>query len=311
MKLTIRYVDQTNGSTSANQTGIDHKMKQSAHSTGHIASTDVRIHYRHFPAPNNVGGALPVLKVHGLSYFSYDWIGIATELSRQREVVAIDMRGFGESDSSPSGDYGLQAMSGDIVAVLDFFNWKQAALVGHSMGGRVCLCAAAWHPSRVGALICVDFAPDVEAEGRRKVAQRIGNQPDRFASVEEAMAYHGHPGEAPGTPLYQRYQAFLRSTGNGLVLKRDLHYRDNFCEVLRTGKSQPPGVDLWDLVKGLSMPALVLRGSTSDMLSSATLAKVRDTNPSVDTLEIAGSHDLMADNPSGVIQAVTGVLAGR
>lgn len=286
-------------------------MNQWAHSTGHIPSADVRIHYRRFPAQKVADSALPVLIVHGLSYFSYDWIGIATELSHQREVVAFDMRGFGDSDNSPSGDYGLRALSGDIVAVLDHFNWKQAALVGHSMGGRVCLCTAAWHPSRVGALICVDFAPDVEAEGRRKVAQRIGNQPDHFASVEEALAYHGHPGEAPGTPLYRRYRAFLRLTDNGLVLKRDLHYRDNFREVLRTGKSQPPGVDLWDMIKGLNMPALVLRGSTSDMLSSATLAKVRDTNPSVDTLEIAGSHDLMADNPTGVIQAVTGVLAGR
>ena len=54
---------------------------------------------------------MPVLIVHGLSYFSYDWIDPAARIAADREVVAIDMRGFGKSDWSPSRDYKLETLS--------------------------------------------------------------------------------------------------------------------------------------------------------------------------------------------------------
>lgn len=286
-------------------------MKPQPARTGHISSNDVRIHFRYFSAPATARPAMPAVIVHGLSYFSYDWVEVAGALAQEREVVAIDLRGFGESDWSPTRDYRLRAMASDLIAVLDHFGWRQAALIGHSMGGRVCLCTAGWFPERVGALMCLDFAPDVEADGRKKVALRIGNQPDFFASVEEALAYHGLTGEKPGSAAYQRFSEFLRPTANGLALKRDLHYRDTFREVLRTGKSQPGEVDLWAMVRGLPMPAQVVRGSTSDMLSRETLAKVSEMNPRVTTLEIEGSHDLAGDNPEGVKQALASFLRDR
>lgn len=286
-------------------------MKPLQARTGHLSSNDVRIHFRHFPGPRAVHPAMPAVIVHGLSYFSYDWVEVASALAQEREVVAIDLRGFGESDWSPTGDYSLRTMANDLIAVLDHFGWRQAALIGRSMGGRICLCTAGWFPERVGALMCLDFAPDVEAAGRKNVALRIGNQPDLFASVDEALAYHGLPGEKPGSPAYRRFSEFLRPTADGLALKRDLYYRNSFREVLRTGKSQPVDVDLWAMVRGLQMPAQVVRGSTSDMLSRETLAKVSALNPRVSTLEIAGSHDLPGDNPDGVKEAVAFFLRDR
>ncbi|MBF5007741.1 alpha/beta fold hydrolase [Diaphorobacter caeni] len=276
--------------------------------TGSVASGDVKIHYRRFAPANGAAKETPVVIVHGLSYFSYDWIGVATELAIDREVVAIDLRGFGESGWSPTRDYGLRTMAQDIVAVMDHLAWPRATLVGHSMGGRICLCTAAWYPERVEGLMCLDFAPDVEAAGRRNVALRIGNQPDFFASVDDALEYHGILGELPDSSTYLRFKAFLRPTEQGLSLKRDLHYRDQFRQVLLTGKSQPVKEDLWGMVAGLSMPAAVVRGSTSDMLSPQTLTKVREVNPRVLTTEITGSHDLPGDNPSGLIQVIGAFL---
>ncbi len=72
--------------------------------------------------------------VHGLSYFSYDWIDLAMELATDRQIVAMDMRGFG--DSGWSKDYSVPAFAGDIVALLDHLGWEKAILIGHSMGGR-------------------------------------------------------------------------------------------------------------------------------------------------------------------------------
>ncbi len=284
-------------------------MTPADHETGFVDTDDVRLFYRLFRARAPRPGAPPVIIVHGLSYISYDWIGIAARLAADRDVAAIDMRGFGESTWSPTRKYGLRVLAADLLAVADHLAWPRAVLMGHSMGGRVGLCAAAWNPARAAALVCVDFAPDVAAAGRREVAQRIGNTPDTFPSVDAALAYHGHPDEPAGSARYRRFENFLRPVAGGFMIKRDLHYRDTFRETLLTGKSPAPAdIDLWALLAGLPVPSLFLRGSTSNMFAPETMAKVRDANPRARVLELAGSHDLMNDNPLGVAEAVAAFL---
>jgi pimeloyl-ACP methyl ester carboxylesterase len=270
------------------------------HETGLVPSGDVEIFYRRFGKP----GKSPALIVHGLSFFSYDWIGPAAAIAVDREVVAIDMRGFGNSSWSPARDYKLETLSQDLINLLDHFGWREAVLIGHSFGGRVCLATSAWHPQRAAALICVDFAPDLAAAGRRHVAERIGRQPEVFASVDAALSYHGHPDEPAGSPIRARYEAFLKPTPQGYVLRRDLYYRDNFKRALETGKPAPHPHDLWGMLAELKLPILVLRGTNSDMFEPQTLDKARAANPRVTGLEIQASHDIAGDNPDTLVLSV-------
>ena len=57
------------------------------HATGSVKNGDVDLFYRRFGSP----GATPILIVHGLSFFSYDWIEVASRIATDREVVAIDI----------------------------------------------------------------------------------------------------------------------------------------------------------------------------------------------------------------------------
>jgi esterase len=273
--------------------------------TGRVRSGDAEIFYRKFGNP----GRTPVLIVHGLSFFSYDWIGAGTQIANNREVVAIDMRGFGESDWSPSRDYKLETLSGDIIKVLDALGWNKAVLMGHSFGGRVCLATAGWKPERAAAAIFVDFAPDLTLAGRRHVAERIGRQPDFFFSVDEAMAYHGHSNLPADSPLRARWQAFLKKTDRGYVLRRDLHYRDNFKRALE-GHSSPVPAFLWPMLADMKIPALMIRATESDMFETSTLEKARTLNPRLVGIELAGSHDLAGDNPIGLANAINRFLSG-
>ncbi len=271
------------------------------HQTQYVNHDGLRLFTRHCGEP----GALPILILHGLSYFSYDWLPIASRLAADREVVAMDLRGFGESDWSPQRAYGLRDFAGDAVAVLDHYGWEQAIIVGHSMGGRIALCTTHWHPERIAGLACLDFAPDVAPAGRMGVAKRIGNQPDWFASVDEALSYHGHPADLPADhPQRLRYEAFLKPGPEGFQLRRDLHFRDTFLETLQTGKPAPSKVDLWAMVQTLKVPTLFVRGLESDMFEMDTIAKLEQSNSLVETLQIVGTHDLAGDNPDGVVQAV-------
>jgi len=279
-------------------------MTLAAHATGRVRSGDVEIFYRRFGRP----GRTPILIVHGLSYFSYDWIGPAARLAVDREVVAMDMRGFGQSDWSPARDYKLETMAADAIALLDHLGWDKAVLMGHSFGGRVCLATAGWHQQRAAALICVDFAPDIAPAGRRHVAERIGRQPEVFASLDAAMAYDGHTGVPVDAPLRARYEAFLKTTERGLTLRRDLAFRDNFRRALETGQSQPVPAFLWPMLSSLDLPVLVIRATGSDMFAAETLVKVRAASARISAVEVAGGHDLAGDNPDGLVAAVDGFL---
>jgi pimeloyl-ACP methyl ester carboxylesterase len=273
--------------------------------SGRVHSADVDIFYRKFGKP----GHTPVLIVHGLSYFSYDWTDVATLIAIDREVAAIDMRGFGESGWSAARDYKLETLSKDVIAVLDALGWSKAVLMGHSFGGRVCLATAGWKPERAAALLLVDFAPDIATSGRRYTAQRIGGQPDVFASVEEAMAYeHENPADARRRA---RWEAFLKKTDKGYALKRDLHYRDNFKKALESGQSTPVPAFLWPMLTDIKIPTMVIRGSESNMLEAATLDKIKQLNPRAATVELAGSHDLAGDNPDGLAKVVNGFFAAN
>jgi esterase len=272
--------------------------------TGSIQSGDVEIFYRRFGQP----GRTPIFIVHGLSYFSYDWIGPAMALARDREVVAIDMRGFGQSAWSASRDYKLQTLSTDVINVMDAFGWPHAVLMGHSFGGRVCLATAGWHPGRATAFISVDFAPDIVAAGRRHTAERIGRQPDVFATVDDALAYHGLHDVPAQSPVRSRYEAFLKHVAGGFQLRRDLAFRDNFKKALDAGHPAPVPGFLWPMLSKLKIPVLVIRGTESDMLDAATLSKARRSNLHVTAIEISGSHDLAADNPVELVYEVRAFL---
>lgn len=276
-------------------------MSENGQRTGFATSSDVRIHFRAFGR----SGKTPIIIVHGMSYFSYDWVGPASRLATDREVVAMDQRGFGDSEWSPTRKYDLRQQCADVTAVLNHLGWNQAILMGHSAGGRICLCTAAWYPERTKALITVDFAPDLAALGRRKVAEQIGNQPDVFASVEEALQYHKYDLGLPvNASMRQRFEAFLKPVSGGYQLKRDLYYRDQFKHILDTGQSQPAGVDAWTLLKDVTVPLLVIRASRSDLFAPETIEKVRSTNGRAELVQIEASHDVARDNPDALVQTV-------
>ena len=277
-----------------------------AHKEIFAESGDLKIHCRYFGKP----GGTPIVIVHGLSYFSYDWIEVADALSADREVVAIDMRGFGESDWSKDGCYSIYDNSRDIIAVLDQFDWNQTILLGHSLGGRYTTFCAAKNPNRVCAAISVDSAPAQAPEGSARVAEIVGMTPPSFASVEEAMEYYSiDPHTSESLRERPRFEAYLRPVPEGYAVKRDPFFHSKFRVIHETGKRPKPPVDMWEVYAEVQCPLLMLRGTESDMVSSTIASDGRERLPGIDLVEIEASHHIAGDNPSALISAVTDFLA--
>lgn len=80
-------------------------------------------------------------------------------LAPKREKISIDLRNHGQSPHVPASEMTYEAMSGDLISVLDSLEIDKACLLGHSLGGKVAMQAALTNPKRVSELIVVDIAP--------------------------------------------------------------------------------------------------------------------------------------------------------
>jgi pimeloyl-ACP methyl ester carboxylesterase len=281
-------------------------MSIPAHDTGRVRSGDVELFYRGF----GQAGKTPLLIAHGLSYFSYDWIEPAAALATDRTVVAADTRGFGDSDWSASGDYGVPTLARDLVTLLDHLRWPRVILVGHSMSGRATSLCAAEHPDRVSGLALIDYTPENAPAGSQRVTDQVSAQPDVFASVEAAMRYFGvDPGCAEGAKKRERFAAYLRPVAGGLQLKRDLYFRNQFKRAKETGERSKLGVDMWQVIGRVQCPILSMRGARSDMYASATAEKMKAANSRVRVVEVDAGHNVAGENLTGFLAALKPFIA--
>jgi 2-succinyl-6-hydroxy-2,4-cyclohexadiene-1-carboxylate synthase len=98
-------------------------------------------------------GERPLVLVHGFSGFRHDFAGQLPGLARHGRVLAPDLRGHGESGRGGAADYGLAALTADLLGFLDALGIERADVLGHSMGGMVALRAALAAPKRIASLV--------------------------------------------------------------------------------------------------------------------------------------------------------------
>ena len=125
-------------------------------------------------------GMPPLVFVHGFGCARSDWDHQVAHFQGRHETVAVDLGAHGTSPGGPEHRR-LETHAADVAALLNDLKLAPAVLVGHSMGCRVVMAAAAQAPDRVQALILVDGSRLGEAgskayEGRAKTMQALGYQ---------------------------------------------------------------------------------------------------------------------------------------
>ncbi len=118
----------------------------------------------------DLGGAgrPPLVIVHGFLGSSRNWQTAGAGLAAHFHVLALDLRNHGCSPHAPEMTY--TAMLADVLAWMDAQGLARAALLGHSMGGKLAMRVACRHPERVDRLFVVDIAPK-EYPGRAQRAE--------------------------------------------------------------------------------------------------------------------------------------------
>ena len=98
------------------------------------------------------GSGPAILFVHGSGGHHAAWWQQVAALRDEFTVVTVDLRGFGNSDSSMP-EFDGQDFPGDIVAVLDREDLTDVMLVGQSIGSVAALRAGLLRPERVGSVV--------------------------------------------------------------------------------------------------------------------------------------------------------------
>jgi pimeloyl-ACP methyl ester carboxylesterase len=159
------------------------------------------------------GAGLPILCIHGITANCRCWDTLAGTLAPQHHVLAMDLRGRGQSDR-PSRGYALTYHLRDINCLLDDLKIERAVIMGHSLGAFIGLAFAAEYPGRVERLILVDGGGDLSQEQMEKVFAGIKPALDRLGQVfPTADAYLEKMKAAPYiqpwsevTETYYRYE---------------------------------------------------------------------------------------------------------
>jgi 3-oxoadipate enol-lactonase len=123
------------------------------------------------------GIGLPVLFLHAFPLNRQMWQGELTALLRDERyrLVALDWRGFGESDITIPVST-MELFADDVAALMDALGIQQAVLCGLSMGGYAAFAFLRKYPQRVSGLILADTRPgadNAEARANRENVARI------------------------------------------------------------------------------------------------------------------------------------------
>lgn len=114
-----------------------------------IRANDVMLHV------TMVGDGVPILLLHGWLGTSYHWRRVMPLMAAHHRVVAVDARGYGESDKPLTG-YDGETIAEDLRQLSEALQLERPIVVGHDMGALPALLLAARHPEAVRALVYVD-----------------------------------------------------------------------------------------------------------------------------------------------------------
>jgi pimeloyl-ACP methyl ester carboxylesterase len=250
-----------------------------------------------------------VLFAHGGGQTRHAWHRtVATLAALGWRAIAIDLRGHGESEWSPVGNYRIDDFAADLLAVADQLG-EPPALVGASLGGLAGLLAEGeQRPGSFASLTLVDIAPTMEPGGVAKVMGFMGAHLETgFASLDEAAETIEH--YLPNRPRRSDsggLARYLRRTDDG---RYRWHWDPRFIVSVTTTSGEHRQTRLADAATRLRLPVHLIRGGASDLVTEEGAADFRRLVPHAAYTDIAGAgHMVVGDRNDAFSAAIVDFL---
>ncbi|MDL9937533.1 alpha/beta hydrolase [Gordonia sp. ABSL1-1] len=266
-----------------------------------------------------------VLLLHGFGEFWWGWRHQLTALTDAGyRAVAVDLRGYGDTDKPPRG-YDGWTLAGDTYGLVRALGHNSATLVGNADGGLVCWATATLHP-RVVDRIAVVASPHPRAlraqvlRGRHQRSTFLGgflhNQLPRLG--ERALTrrdgsfvdeYFGSRSSAAWQAT-DDYAETLTRNRSAIQIPNVAHCSLEYRRWAFRSQFRTDGMRFMELMnQQLHIPVLALRGTDDPFILDDVMSASSRWATHFDLHHIAGSgHFAHQERPDDVTERIVGLL---
>jgi len=256
----------------------------------------------------------PVLCLHGLMRNSRDFVELAEHIAPTRRVIVPDQRGRGRSQYDAQWmNYHPGTYVEDMWTLLGELSIPRVVVIGTSLGGLMAMVMAATRPQQLAAVVLNDIGPEIDPVGVARIQSYAGRLPPvrnwDDAAAQMKMTF------GLAFPEYdeQQWRVFARKSfdedeGGVPRLAADPKIGDAVRAI-----PAPPGITqaMWLAFGQLrNLPALALRGATSDLLSAATFERMQHEVPGLVAVTVPNrGHAPQLDEPDS-LRSIDAFLSG-
>jgi esterase len=222
--------------------------------------------------------------LHGLNGNAQAFDVVAPNLTASHHVIALDLRGHGDSQSGPPDGYTPPNYLGDIGAFLKALRIEKAAFIGSSMGGAMAMIFATLAPNIVDRLLLNDIGGEIVIEAP---------DPGRllFRTIADATRFYResfHPVALLPARVAEKLTADSVKIGEDglLVWKTDPAVNSGGAA---GGPSGGRVIQMWSFYQRVKAPVLIVRGAESTALTRETLSKMFSVLPGMRAVEVPGA----------------------
>lgn len=262
-----------------------------------ITVNGLRLHYLDW----GNAGKPPLILLHGIARVAHAFDHLAPHFLQHHHVIAVDMRGHGESAWHPDGAYLVEDYTADIVALIEQLDLSDVVLWGASTGGRVAQMVAGQMAQRVSGVIVEDVGPERPEAVSNRRGSRMVREAEGWESPQALVAHHKT--SQPRTPddLLRHFVQHASTTRrDGRVMwKRDPAILRGFVPT-----------ELWDSVRRIRAPIIYILGGLSAIVPPQTQMQLQELLPKVRIVMMPGlGHYPSDEQPDAFLAIVDRFLA--
>lgn len=262
------------------------------HTDGWYWSGDgLRLHYREWAGAPHVPADRPALLcIPGLTRTAADFDGLAQHLAGQWRIIAVDLRGRGESAwPRDSLTYVPLTYLLDLGRLIEAAALTRFVAIGNSVGGLLAMQLTTGHRPAMAGAILGDIGPILEAQGFARLRANVGRAASWPTWVHAARDLQARNTTVHPDWTLTDWLAFAhrlcRLSNNGRIV---FDYDPRIAEPFRLPGADA-GVNFWAAFRSLTgLPVLSLRGALSDVFSAETQAQMVQRMPGLITAEVPG-----------------------
>ncbi|MGC6399666.1 alpha/beta fold hydrolase [Sphingomonas sp. FW199] len=279
----------------------EHGGQAPAYVDGYWWSKDgLRLHYRDYPGRAD---RPVILCIPGLTRNARDFEGLAARLAGEWRIIAVDLRGRGESAYArdPMTYVPLTYLQ-DLDALIGELGLDRMILFGTSLGGILTMLLATAERGRIVGAMLNDVGPELEAAGLSRIRGYVGRAVWHPTWIHAARALAD-----ANRDIYPRYdipqwltmaKRLFRLNSQGRIV---LDYDMKIAEPFRVPGNEA-GPDMWGAYDALGdVPVLVLRGALSDILGADAQRRMAERLPGAIAVTVPDvGHTPTLDEPEAV-----------